>query len=181
MSEKNWDEVVQSIRGGDRERFREIVLHFQDELRFTVAYHLRAGAEQIDEVVHCAFVEAFRALPRFELGRPLGPWLRTIARHEALNEVRRLRRAAQRSRELLDVEVMEKRAERQANPERVAKLKRCMEKLKDTSREMIVLRYLEGKGCDWIAKTLGRTAGAVRVAMLQIRRTLKLCMEKPES
>lgn len=181
MAEKNWDEVIQAIRAGDRERFREIVLHFQDELRFTVAYHLRGGAERIDEVVHCALVGAFRDLPRFELGRPLGPWLRSIARHEALKEVRRLRTAARRSRELLEAEVMQARAERESSPEMVAKLRRCLDKLKEGAREMVTLRYVEGKGCDLIAKALGRTAGAVRVAMLQIRRSLKLCMEKLDS
>jgi len=178
---RTWDETIEAILRGDRERFREIVLEFQDGLRFIVAYHIRGDAERIDEIVHCAFVAAFRDLERFELGRPLWPWLKAIARNEALKEVRRMRRSAQLAREMLQAELMEARAAQEPSPDHLTKLRRCLDSLKDSAREMVLLRYAEGKRCEAIAQALGRSAGAVRVAMLHIRRSLKLCLERPEA
>jgi RNA polymerase sigma-70 factor (ECF subfamily) len=174
----HWDEIIRAVRQGDRERFRDIVREFQEPLRFVVSYFVRGSAEQIEEVVHCAFVNAYHKLHEFQLGQPLAPWLKAIAKHCALKEIRRLRRTARLAGEVLQAELMKTREEAEPPFDDLAKLRRCIEKLKDDAREMVRLRYFEGKDFEAIADTLGRSAGALRVAMLQVRRLLKVCMER---
>lgn len=178
---RDWHEVVQAIRAGNRERFREIILHFQDELRFVVAYHIRGDAERVDEVVHCAFVRAFRSLGRFDLGRSMGAWLKVIAQREAVDEVRRVCRSSRRAGERVQAELMRAREDQNPSPEALVTLRQCITHLAGTARELVRMRYFERMGFDAIARVLGRSAGSLRVAMLQVRRSLKTCVEKAEA
>jgi RNA polymerase sigma-70 factor (ECF subfamily) len=179
--DRHWDEVVRAVLAGDRERFREIVLQFQDELRFIVAFHIRSDADRVDEVVHCAFIRAFRSLPQFQTGRPLAVWLRVIAKREALDEVRRMCRSARQAAERVQAELMKAREDQEAVPEILSHLSHCIERLRDTSKDLVRMRYFEKKGFDEIARILDRTPGALRVAMLQVRRSLRLCMDRFQS
>ena len=170
--------MVRAVRVGDRDRFREIVSHFQDLLRFTVAFHIRSSAERIDEVVHLTFIKAFRSLGRFELGRPLEPWLKQIARHEAIREVKRMGREARRKMELIKVALAETRVEDEAPVEKLKKLRECIERLKGFARKLVEMHYFQRKTLKAIAAAVGRSAGGLRVTMLRVRQELKSCMEQ---
>jgi RNA polymerase sigma-70 factor (ECF subfamily) len=178
VNQAYWDEVVEAVRAGDRDRFREIVSHFQDLLRFTVAFHIRSDAERIDEVVHLTFIKAFRSLNRFELGRPLEPWLKQIARHEAIREVKRMGREARRKTELIRLALAETRTEEEAPVEKLKKLRKCIEMLKGFARSLVRMHYFERKTLKAIAAAVGRSAGGLRVTMLRVRQELKACMER---
>lgn len=184
MSDKDsgyWDQAVREIRAGGRERFRDIVLEFQDSLRFTVGYHLRGDDERVEEILHCAFIRAFRNLESFELGQPLGPWLKAIARNEALNEVRRVRRAAGLAREVLHAELLKAREESDPPEELVERLRSCLGKLQESAREVVRLRYFQKLAFEEVARALGRSSGAIRVGLLQIRRSLRVCIERSQA
>jgi RNA polymerase sigma-70 factor (ECF subfamily) len=178
VNQAYWDEVIEAVRAGDRDRFREIVSHFQDLLRFTVAFHIRGNAERIDEVVHMTFIKAFRSLGRFELGRPLEPWLKQIARHEAIREVKRMGREARRKTELIKVALAETRADDEAPIEKLKKLRECIGLLKGFARKLVDMHYFQRKTLKAIAAAVGRSAGGLRVTMLRVRQELKSCMEQ---
>jgi RNA polymerase sigma-70 factor (ECF subfamily) len=178
VNQAYWDEVIEAVQAGERDRFREIVSHFQDLLRFTVAFHIRSDAERIDEVVHLTFIKAFRSLGRFELGRPLEPWLKQIARHEAIREVHRMGREARRKTELIRVALAETRTESEAPVEKLKKLRECIEMLKGFARKLVDLHYFQRKTLKAIAAAVGRSPGGLRVTMLRVRQELKTCMER---
>ncbi|MBN1675800.1 MAG: sigma-70 family RNA polymerase sigma factor [Kiritimatiellae bacterium] len=180
MTEKDqtyWDAVVAAVQRGDVDRFREVVMEFQDSMRFAVAFHVRGNANLIDEIVHRAFIRAYRALDRFELGKPLGPWLKQIARNEALKEVRTLCRQARLKSQFLQAAVAEARTDLEPPVDQLARLRQCIDNLQLHARKMVRMRYFDKMSFDAMAETLGRTAGALRVAMLGIRRSLKTCVE----
>jgi len=173
-----WDEVIAAVVAGDKDRFREIVYEFQGVVRFAVAFHVRGDPDLIDEVVQRTFIRAYSALERFKLGMPLAPWLKRIARNEALREVRTLSRRAKMKRELLQSAMAEACARREAPDAQLDQLRQCMTRLRDEARELVRMRYFERLSFDAIAAALGRTAGALRVAMLSIRRRLRVCIQR---
>jgi len=173
-----WDEVVKSVLDGDIERFREIVSHFQYRLRFAVAYYVRSDAERIDEIVHCAFIRAFQSLDGFETGRPLGPWLKQIARNVARNEARKLCREARSKKEFIDAAITEAREPCTAPFDQLPALRHCLDALSGKVHRLVQMYYFEKKSFDDMGEILGRSAGALRVAMLKTRRRLRECVEK---
>lgn len=62
----------------------------------------RAGvpSRDVEDVTHDAFVQIGRALPRLDPGRPLRPWLATIARRVARDHLA-LRRTGETPREIM--------------------------------------------------------------------------------
>jgi len=143
-----------------------------------VAYYVRRDPELIDEIVHQTFVQAFRALDRFDAGRPLGPWLKQIARNQALDVLRRRRRESVLKKDLVEDALTGFRETHEPPLEQLNALRECMALLKDASRTMVEMHYFSHASLTQVAEALGRSAGGVRAAMLQIRRSLRSCLEQ---
>ena len=53
-----------------------------------VAARIQGNTSDVEDVVHDAFLRAWRHLDRFQAGRPFRPWLLTVARHAATDLLR---------------------------------------------------------------------------------------------
>lgn len=84
-------ELIQQSRRGDNAAWAELMRMHQDAV-FRLAYlHLADPAEAEDAAQDC-FIRAFRSLARFDLSKPLRPWLLRIVTNLALNRKRSLGR-----------------------------------------------------------------------------------------
>ncbi len=77
-------DLVLRAREGDREAFAEIVRTYQRRI-YAVAMRMTRRHEVADDITQDTFVRAYRNLGRFEIGRPLRPWLTRIAVNLAIN------------------------------------------------------------------------------------------------
>ena len=57
------------------------------------AYAITGNRERADDLAQEAFLSAADALPRFDVERPFGPWLKRILLNAAIDDIRRLRRS----------------------------------------------------------------------------------------
>ena len=89
MSSEVRDEtfLLGRARLGDTPAFEEIVRRHQRRV-YGVALRIVRSHAVADDVAQEAFVRAWKALDRFELGRPFGPWVCRIAANLAVNHVR---------------------------------------------------------------------------------------------
>ena len=172
-----WTGVVLAIQNGDIERFREIVMEHQDSLRFTIAYHVRGDAERIDEILHCSFIEAYRSLHRFTPGKPLKPWLKQIARRQALKDVRASLRPLEKASTLHD-QLIRMHEASDAPEEKIDRLDGCMKRLKQHAQQIVQMRYFKGMDSDSIGEALGIKPASVRVSITRILAILRGCMER---
>jgi RNA polymerase sigma-70 factor, ECF subfamily len=83
--------VVERARRGDQEAFAALVRHYDRGLR-ALAYRLVGDRDRIDDALQEAYVNAFRALPRFRGDSDLGTWLYRIAYNACLDELERSRK-----------------------------------------------------------------------------------------
>lgn len=84
--------LVRRAREGDGEAFGVLVARHQARVLALLAFLLRDGAER-EDVAQDAFVAAWQGLPSFDPARgTFATWLLAIARHRALNALRRPRR-----------------------------------------------------------------------------------------
>ena len=128
----------------------------------------------VDELVQDTFVRAFASLDAFRGDSSLRTWLFTIARRLLLDR----RRSARRRGEQLEVQEGDATTEYDALDGVVAdetqgRLRRAMERLTTTQREVFVLRVNEGMSYKEIADAVGTTEGAARVHYHNAMRAIK--------
>jgi RNA polymerase sigma-70 factor (ECF subfamily) len=177
-------DLVSRAREGDREAFAEIVRAHQRRI-YAVAMRMTRRHEVADDIVQDTFVRAYRNLGRFELGRPLRPWLTRIAVNLAINY---LNGAAKREQPLYTEDApggpevaRRSRQERlDANPERALEseelaldLDRAVSLLPLEQRTVFLLKVVEEMRYEEIAKLLGISEGTVMSRLSRARGRLK--------
>ena len=134
-------------------------------------------------MVQDVLMTALEQQDRFDQVVPVGAWLRGIAR----NKIREYWRRNQREPVLVSSEVLERLEQVVANHEsqalapdykkrRLQRLRSCMERLTDRAREMLRLRYQEGRRSQEIGQCLKMAVASVDMAMSRARKLLRACM-----
>jgi RNA polymerase sigma-70 factor (ECF subfamily) len=170
-------ELVRQVLAGDRDAYAPLVDAWQDRVRAAVAGYCRS-AEEVEEIAHLAFVEAYRKLGDFDPARGSFPaWLLTIARTCLLAELRRRRSEGQRAARYLEIAAAAPSAPADIESRRRA-LERCLEELKPDETRLVEGRYRQNLSSERLAAGAGRSAGAVRMALQRIRERLRDCIER---
>jgi RNA polymerase sigma-70 factor, ECF subfamily len=165
-------ELIDRWKAGDNRAATQLVGRHSPALaRFAVSAGEREG---IEELVQDTFVRAFASLDSFRGESSLRTWLFTIARRLMLDR----RRAERRSRETVPVQETDHVSEYGALDGLIAeeaqeRVRRSLEALSPTQREVFALRVQEGLSYKEIAEVVGSTEGAARVHYHNAIRTVK--------
>lgn len=82
------DRLIEAAQNGDQRAFGQLIRRHQKKLfRFIAA--LTGSFDQADDIVQEAFVRAWKNIKTFRVGSQFYPWLSTIARNLAYNELTR--------------------------------------------------------------------------------------------
>jgi RNA polymerase sigma-70 factor, ECF subfamily len=155
-------ELIQRWKAGDsRAATRLVGKHSQALARFAASIGEREGVE---ELVQDTFVRAFAALDSFKGESSFRTWLFSIERRLMLDR----RRAERRTRETVPVEESDSVSEYGALDSLIAdeaqeRVRRSLEALSPTQREVFTLRVQQGMSYKEIAEVVGSTEGAARV------------------
>jgi RNA polymerase sigma factor, sigma-70 family len=155
-------ELIQRWKAGDsRAATRLVGRHSQALARFAASIGEREGVE---ELVQDTFVRAFAALDSFKGESSFRTWLFSIERRLMLDR----RRAERRTRETVPVEESDSVSEYGALDSLIAdeaqeRVRRSLEALSPTQREVFTLRVQQGMSYKEIAEVVGSTEGATRV------------------
>ena len=150
---------------GDEAAYEEIVLRYQ-QVVFRTAYVITGSAADAEDAAQEAFVKAYRALPRFEAGRELRPWLLRIVANEARNKVRSFGR-----RQRLELRLTEdfRPGDAAPSPEAVAlagderrRLLALVNGLSEEDRLVIAARYFLQLSGEETSAALGIPEGTVK-------------------
>ncbi|RKX26004.1 MAG: hypothetical protein DRP45_04640 [Candidatus Zixiibacteriota bacterium] len=80
--------LIEAVQEGDKKAFGQLVRKHQKRL-FRFVYGLTSSFDQTEDIVQDAFVRAYKAIGTFRLGLQFYPWLATIARNLAYNQISR--------------------------------------------------------------------------------------------
>jgi len=177
------DEAVQAAarraRDGDGAAFAELFARYQPELARLCRRMLGPDRrEEVEDAVSETFLRARRSLDGFDPSRPVGPWLRQVARNLCVD---RLRRRARETR-LFHPEEPDEAALRTSGPsplssllwaERREQLVRAVEALPERYRAPLALRYVSELDYAGIAEILGVSPQQVGVLLFRARRRLR--------
>jgi len=89
-SPQHWpdEELLARFRAGLREAFGELVRRYEGEL-FGYLRRYLGDADLAADVFQNTFLQVFLKADQYESGRPVRPWLYTIATHQAIDALRR--------------------------------------------------------------------------------------------
>ena len=156
-------DLVRRAREGDDAAFDALMKQHQEAV-FRFAYLLLGDRDEADDLAQETFIRAFRMLFRFDLDRPLRPWLLKITANLAANRRRAAGRyvAALRRWFLMTPNSEPKIEQEVIQNEQTNKLWDAVRQLAQPDQEVIYLRYfLELSEAD-TADTLGIAVGTVK-------------------
>ncbi len=142
-------------------------------------YSLVGKHSQAADVLQETNLVLWRKIGEFDSTRPFLPWAFAIARFQVLAHLR----DQKRDRLLLDPELAESLADEAATEANRLdavrqSLRPCLQLLSASSRSLVEARYFRGRSVQEIAAELGRSVGAVKVALLRVRRRLADCVQR---
>jgi RNA polymerase sigma-70 factor (ECF subfamily) len=169
-------EDVAASRRGDGDAFGRLVARHQNDIASLMS-RFTPDHGRLEELVQDVFVEAWRSLPRFTEGRPLGPWLRTVAVHVGYRYWRSLKR---QSKQVPLDEIAEIASTQQPPaPERAEELLHALlEALPPRDRLVLTLMYVEGHSIRETAELTGWSRLMVKVQAHRARGKLRKLVAK---
>ncbi len=182
--------LVERLRCGDDGAFEELVRQYGGRLLATARRFFRDEQDACD-VLQEAFLSAFKGIGRFHGGARLSTWLHRVVINAALMKLRSRRRRPEESIDDLlprfdeagewvdgpsgwdaSSEVLLQRRETRAM------VRRCIERLPETYRSVLLLRDIEELDTDEAAAALGITPNAAKIRLHRARQALRALLER---
>jgi RNA polymerase sigma-70 factor (ECF subfamily) len=178
VEEVDRDLIARTLKG-DRDAFEAIVRQYQRRV-YGVALRMTRRHEVADDIAQETFVRAYTKLHRFELGRPLAPWLTRIAANLSINY---LTRAARKEQPFTDEGTSSglpaarpegsDPQQRLLSSEFARALDEAVEKLSPEQKAVFILRVHEEMRYEDIAESLDISMGTVMSRLFRARAKLK--------
>ena len=179
MNANDTERLVARVLSGELDAYAELVQAYQQDVWRVVAAML-LDTQKTEDLVQQTFVNAYRHLDRFELGRDFGRWLkeitRNLVRHELRTRSREDRRLELYHRHLLSAG--DDPGATAADEQLAEALAGCEQKLPANAEALVNLRYRQALDFGQIANQLGRTVEATRQQLARIRLSLRDCIQK---
>lgn len=150
----------------------------QSSLRAMIMASLGNYAD-CEDVLQKTNLVIWKKASEFDSERPFLAWAFGIARIEVLTFIRDRKRDRLAFREdvaELLIEIAEVTAE--TIPNRQIALRRCVQELPASSRQLLDLKYVRSQSTKQISAATGRSMDGVKSVLVRIRRLLSDCVEK---
>jgi RNA polymerase sigma-70 factor, ECF subfamily len=169
------EELLACFRRGQREAFGVLVRRYEGEL-FGYLRRYLGDTTLAEDVFQNTFLQVYTKIGKYELGRPVRPWLYTIATHQAIDALRRNGRhqtlSLDRGRDdgLVDIhgllEMLETRGpgplDFAQDEERRQMVRASVDRLPDFLKQTVILAYYQGLKYRDIADILDIPVGTVK-------------------
>ncbi len=170
-------EWIRLARAGDRAAFAQLVRQHESTV-LRVAWRLLSDAHDAQDAAQDVFVRLYDHLDRFDVRRPLTPWLYRITVNVCRTHARKRSRRSEAERE-----AARDSAQHQSNigaAEASDWLERGLARLSPRERVALVLRDLEGLSAKEAAKAMRCAPVTVRTLAARARLKLKRLYEAEE-
>jgi RNA polymerase sigma-70 factor (ECF subfamily) len=164
-------ELLCDAKNGDYAAFGRLVERYQRKV-YTVIYRFVRNHHEADDLAQEAFIRAFKAIGRFDLNYPFGPWMYRIAINLTINHLKKRRLKMSD----VDLEFQESGSSPRLTSEQVETRKKvhaAIAKLPMKLRQVLVLRVYEDWPYSRIAEVLDLPIGTVMSRLARARDALK--------
>lgn len=165
----------------NHETFLKLLLRHEPGIRAFIRAVVQR-ADDVDEIMQEVSVVAWRKFDSLTAQEGFGRWACAIARYEVL----KFQRARARDRFVLDDALMERILEESVEESveesrdrdlRLPMLERCLEKMPQSRRDLLLQAYSPGCTLRALAERLSKSEDALYQLLRRLRLELKLCVE----
>ena len=168
--------LIDRARGGDKEAFTSLVLHFGDRL-YSVAYRILRDTGRAEDAVQQAFLNAWRELHNLRDDDRLEAWLYRLLVNACYAEVRHTTRWQPGLRLITDLDSEPTTDDAQLSVARTDELERAFRRLSGEQRAVLVMHHYLGLSGAEIGEALGLSAGTVRSRLHYARQLMRAAIE----
>ena len=184
------DGLIAALRNGDEDAFASLV-HREGGRMLATARRLLGNEHDAQDAVQDAFLQAHRAIDRFHGESRISTWLHRIVVNAALMKLRSRRRKPEQAIEDLLPEFDEagdwirpvsgwERSSHELveSAETRAMVRRAIERLPESYRQVLMLRDIEDFDTDETADLIGASVNAVKIRLHRARQALRTLLER---
>jgi RNA polymerase sigma-70 factor (ECF subfamily) len=176
--------LIESTLKGDEWAFAELVRRYQAAVWGTV-HRILGNSSDNEDAVQEVFLRAFSALKKFDLNYPFGPWILRIATNYCIDQLRRKKgrkimlwsELGEYDQQRLLKDLSRENDQRSVNMDGIEGYARVAQALLDglnpKYKAAFILREVEEKAYDEVAKVLGTSEVAARVRVSRARTELQ--------
>ena len=158
----------------------EVLVRSHQEPVFRLAYLLLGDADEAEDATQETFIRAYRSLERFDLARPLRPWLLSIAANLARNRRRSMGRYFAALQRLLVSEPGSRASieEKSFQNLEAQLLWQALRRLGQTDQQVVYLRYFLNMSIEETAETMHIAQGTVKSRLHRAMDRLRAIIER---
>lgn len=180
------EELVKKVKDGDIDAFEDIIKKYEKKI-FSLIYNMLRNENEIEDIAQEVFIKVYKNLDKFHGDSSLYTWIYKIATNLCLDQIKKRKDIIYMDEKLRvnddEVEFQipsdeKTQDELYEQKELKQKLEKCIEKLPEKQRAMIVLRDIKGLAYDEIAEILELKLGTVKSQINRARLKLKELLEK---
>ncbi len=172
--------LIKKVKKGDLDAYGAIIQNYQSSV-FNVCYRILGNRQEAEDLTQEAFMRAYNQIASFDLDRPFGPWMRTVAANLCYNHLKR----ARLNRVPLEDERDTIMDDPKYGPERVLEINqehkalyRAIWTLPDIQRMALELRHFQGLSYQEMAEALKLPLNTVRSHLYRGRQKLAELLEE---
>jgi RNA polymerase sigma-70 factor, ECF subfamily len=180
MTGNEEQELLRRVQSGDLEAYGLVIQDYQDSV-FNVCLRILRRPQEAEDLTQEAFLRAYRNISLYDLERPFGPWLRTLAANLCYNHLQK----ARLERVPLEDERGRLPSAPKMNPEALLELSqehqqlyRAIWMLPDSQRVALELRHFQDLSYQDMAQVMELPLNTVRSHLYRARRKLAELLEE---
>ncbi len=168
---------IRATLAGDGEAYSRLISRYQNDISARM-WRFSRNSNQLEELVHDVFVEAYVSLKGFKAKAPFSHWLNRIATRVGYRLWKKQKRQAEREAPLQDWDqFLEDDRQASWEPREAAEmLHGLLGQLRPRDRLVLTLMYLEEMSINEIADQTGWSKTMVKVQVHRARKRLKALM-----
>jgi RNA polymerase sigma-70 factor (ECF subfamily) len=176
---KDEAELILAAVGRDEAAWEALVRIHQEPV-FRYAYLIQGDPDEAEDTAQETFIHAYRALERFDISRPLRPWLLSITANLARNRLRSLGRYVSALRHMvLENPVHSANVEALSIEQIDAQwLWQALQKMDAPDRQVIYLRFFLELSVEESAQAMGTAEGTIKSRLHRALGRLRMIIER---
>jgi len=164
--------LARRAASGDQASFAEIVRLHQGAV-YNVAYRMLGNRQDAEDAAQDTFIRAYQFFDRFDVNRPLAPWLKRITVNVCLNRIKADKPASSLDDKLPQPKEPGFGPEAQTvYSQRAERIRSEITNLPPHFRAVIELRHFQELSYDEIARALKRPLSTVKSDLFRARKLL---------
>ncbi len=173
---------IQQVLAGNDDAYEDIVLMYQERVYF-VCYKILYNAQEAEDAAQEAFLRAYMNLDTFDQSRKFSTWIFRIATNLCIDKLRKKKPDYSLDANIPGTEEMNMYAtmeseerlpeEEVASMELGEQIQRALQRLPDTYRPAVVLRYMEERSLKEISDILDLPLNTVKSRVYRGRELLR--------